>query len=531
MTAVRTGGRTRRAGRRGGARRVVVIGGGISGLATAALLAHDGHDVTLVESRDELGGRAGRYARDGFTFDTGPSWYLMPEVFDHFFRMLGTSADEQLDLVPLDPAYRVYFEDDPDAFDLPATGAREAIIGLDPASADGLTRYFDSAAETYRLATERFLYTNFSSPAGLLDRTTLARLPRLLRLLLQPLDRFIAAHSPSPRVQQVLGYLSVFLGTSPGAAPSMYHLMSHLDVDQGVLYPRGGFGTVVDAVARVAAERGARLLTGRHATRITVDGRTATGVETVTTDGVRERFDADLVVSTADLDVTENRLLEPRLRSRSARWWKRRDPGPGAVLALLGVEGALPELAHHTLLFAREWEAGFDAIYGDRPRIPDPASLYVCRPSASDGSVAPAGSENLFVLVPVPADPGIGAGGDEGDGDPRVEATVDAAVEQIARWTGVPDLADRIVVRRTIGPADFEREYGSWRGGAIGPAHTLRQSAFLRGTNRSATVSNLLYAGATTVPGVGLPMCLISAELVLKRVRGDRTAGPTAVRS
>ncbi|WP_298036361.1 phytoene desaturase family protein [uncultured Microbacterium sp.] len=507
--------------------RIVVIGGGISGLATAALLAADGHTVSLIESRDELGGRAGRYQRDGFTFDTGPSWYLMPEVFDHFFRMLGSSSEQELDLVRLDPGYRVYFEGDAERFDLPAEGAREAIIDLDPASREGLTRYFDSAAETYDIATKQFLYTNFSSLTGLVDADTVKRLPRLLRLLAQPLDRFIAAHSPSKRVQQVLGYLSVFLGTSPAAAPSMYHLMSHLDVDQGVLYPQGGFSTVIFAIERLARAHGVEILTGTRATRITVENNRATGVDAVR-DGASVHFDADVVVSTADLDITENTLLDkPEHRSTSTRWWKKRNPGPGAVLALLGVEGELPQLAHHTLLFADRWEEGFDAIYGDEPHIPDPASLYICRPSATDDTVAPVGHENLFVLVPVPADPGIGSGGDDGAGHERVERTVDAAIAQISEWAGIPDLADRIVVRHSIGPADFEREYGSWRGGAIGPAHTLQQSAFFRGSTRSRKVDGLLYAGATTVPGVGLPMCLISAELVLKRMRDDQSAGPT----
>ncbi|MFD5215911.1 phytoene desaturase family protein [Microbacterium sp. NPDC058345] len=507
------------------ARRTVVIGGGISGLATAALLAREGADVTLIEAREELGGRAGRWQSGGFTFDTGPSWYLMPEVFDHFFRLMGTSAAEQLDLVRLDPAYRVYFQGEDEPFDLPAEGARDALVSLDPPSADRLDSYLASAAETYDLATSRFLYSTYESLRPLLSRDTLRGLHRLARLLSEPLDRRIRRHSRDLRVQQVLGYPAVFLGTSPAAAPGMYHLMSHLDIGQGVLYPRGGFSAVIDAIARLAAQHGATIRTGCRARRITVRDGAAVGVEVEGRDGAPEHLPADVVVSTADLHVTEHRLLEPQHRSRDDRWWRTRDPGPGAVLALLGVRGELPALAHHTLLFTREWEAGFDAIYGDRPRIPDPASIYVCRPSATD-DVAPEGHENLFVLIPVPADPAIGAGGVDGAGSAAVERAVDAAIDQISDWCGIPDLRERIVVRRSIGPADFEREFGAWRGGALGPAHTLRQSALLRGSNASSKVSGLLFAGATTIPGIGLPMCLISAELVVKRLRGDRSPGP-----
>jgi phytoene desaturase len=301
--------------------------------------------------------------------------------------------------------------------------------------------------------------------------------------------------------------------------------MSHLDLEDGVYYPSGGFAAVIAGIARLAEAEGVRVLSGALVTEITtVDsgGRArATGVRYRDGDGIARHARADVVVSAADLHHTETELLPENLRSYPEKWWSDRIAGPGAVLVMLGVRGRLPELAHHSLFFTDDWDENFRRIFVAPTSIPDPASIYVCRPSATDPSVAPAGHENLFVLIPVPADTTIGSGAVGGSGDDLVEAAADEAIRQIAGWARIPDLAERIVLRRTIGPGDFERDFHSWKGSALGPAHTLRQSAFLRGRNVSSRVDGLFYAGGTTVPGIGLPMCLISAELVIKRLRGD----------
>ncbi len=510
-------------------RRIAIIGGGITGLATAALLADRGDEVTVFEAQDDIGGRAGSWERDGFRFDTGPSWYLMPEVFDHFFALLGTTVAEQLDLVRLEPAYRVYREGEGEPFDV--VSGRDAVVAAfearEPGAGARIAEYLDSAGQIYDLAVSRFLYDPYVSLKGLAHPDVLRRLPTLLPLLLRPLSRHVGQRFADPVLQQVLGYPAVFLGGSPFDVPSLYHLMSHLDLDDGVLYPRGGFTEIIRAIGRLAEERGATIRTGARVSRILTHGRRATGL--LLSNG--EAIAADHVVSTADMHHTETALLPPDRRSRSERWWERRVPSPGALLLLLGVEGNLPELAHHTLLFTRDWAANFDAIFGDdakrHPRIPDPASIYVCRPSATDAGVSPAGHENLFVLVPMPAAPELGHGGIDGDGDPRIEAAADAVIAQIARWTGASDLPGRVRVRRTISPADFARDLGAFRGGALGLAHTLGQSAMFRPGLRSR-VDGLLYAGHSVLPGVGLPMCLISAELVVKLLDGDTSTGKLA---
>ena len=510
---------------------VVVIGGGIAGLATAALLASRGHSVDLLEKNDELGGRVGSVERDGFRFDTGASWYLMPEVFEHFFSLLGTSADEELDLTVLDPSYRVWFEGHPDPIDIrPDREHNRALFEeLEPGAGARFDAYLSSAEETYDLALRHFLYNNFDAPSTLLHPGVVRRTPRLSRLLTRSLGSHVASQFSDNRLRQVLGYPAVFLGSSPNRAPSLYHLMSRLDLGDRVLYPQGGFTQLIEAIAALAVRHGARLHTGAPVTSILTGGSgrrpRVTGVE-ARVDDVHRTFDADVVVGAADLHHLETALLPPQLQTHPRKTWRHRSPGPGAVLAMLGVEGRLPQLPHHSLFFTADWDQNFGDIFGPEARVPDPASVYVCKPSETDPTVAPAGSENLFVLVPVPADVEIGGGGHDGAGSEIVERTADAAIDQVAAWADIPDLRDRIRVRYTVGPDDFAQRYNAWRGGALGLEHTLRQSAFFRPGNVSGKVDGLLYAGASTVPGVGLPMCLISAELVLKRLTGDRSARP-----
>ncbi len=512
-----------------GAPTAVVVGGGIAGLATAGLLARDGYRVELLEQRAEVGGRAGSWSTQGYRFDTGPSWYLMPEVFDRFFELMGTSTAEQLDLVTLDPAYRVYAEGYAEPVEITADTAENLATfeRLEPGAGARLAEYLDSAQRTYDMALRHFLYTSFTSRRWLLEPDVLRQAHRLVPLLLRSLKDHVAARFTDRRLRQILGYPAVFLGSSPERTPSMYHLMSALDLTGGVRYPQGGFTRLIEAVAGLAVDAGVTVRTGCRVTALTTRpggrgrGRQArvTGVRYRGANGATHELAADVVVAAADLHHVESELLPPDLRDRPPRWWQRHDPGPGGVLVYLGVEGRLPELTHHTLLFTRDWDRNFRDIR--EGRVPSPASAYVCTPSRTDPTVAPAGAENVFILVPVPADPGIGHGGLDGGGDPAVEAAADAAIDQLAAWTGIPDLRERIRVRRTVGPADFAADLGAWRGSLLGPAHTLRQSAFFRPGNASRRVAGLYYAGASTIPGVGLPMCLISAEITRDRIRTE----------
>ena len=520
--------------------RAVVIGGGVSGLATACLLARDGHQVTVLEKNDELGGRAGAWEQNGFIFDTGPSWYLMPEVFEHFYRLMGTTTAEQLDLVPLRPGYRIYGEPAEAAADLPidvrsgADAAAELFESREPGAGDRLRRYLASATDAYRAALTSFLYNPFASWRDFVSARVLTAAPAVLPLLPRSLWSFVSRRFGDLRLRQILGYPAVFLGTSPFEAPALYHLMSHMDLVDGVKYPLGGFRRFVSSLIDIARANGVEIITGSEVVAVASADGAVHAVDYERSDA-RHRLHADIVVSAIDEHHTETVLLEHADRSYKQTRWERQVTGPSAVLVMLGVRGALPELLHHTLFFSNDWHDNFDAIFGGPRRIPRNPSLYVCKPSATDAEVAPEGHENLFILVPVPPDPSIGHGGaggsgDRGEtgtsGDAQVNSIADDAIAQIATWAGIPDLPTRIVVRRTVGPADFATQFNTLRGSALGPAHTLGQSAFFRGITRSRRVDGLYYAGATTVPGVGLPMCLISAEIVTKLVRGDHSPGP-----
>ena len=527
------------------ARRAVVVGGGVGGLATAALLARGGALVTLLERGAAVGGRAGRFEVDGFRFDTGPSWYFMPEVVEHTFDLLGARVADHLDLVPLHPVYRLFAEAEAGAapagraaFDLTGDPRVDAATfeAREPGAGAAIAAYARAADEAYRMALDHMLYTTFQRPWRVLSEPVLRRGGTLVDLLTHTLAERVEATVTDPVLRQALGYHAVFLGSSPYRVPALYSLMSHLDLGDGVLYPRGGVYTLVEGLERLARAEGVEIRTGADVVGIEVDPASASRRHPRrrgTARGVRladgSTLAADLVVSDADRHHTETALLPDGCADLPSSWWERRGPGISALLVMAGVRGPLPELAHHSLFFTRDWPGNFEAVLGTRAdgrgrlSVPDPASLYVSRPTATDPSAAPPGHETLFVLVPYPAEPGLFTGT---AGRDRLERGADAALDQVAAWAGVPDLRSRVVTRHVVGPVDFARDFSAWRGTALGMEHTLRQSALWRPGVASHRVPNLLHVGAGTVPGVGLPMVLIGAELVVKRLLGETSSRP-----
>ncbi len=484
-------------------KKIVIIGGGIGGLATANLLARDGHEVHVYEKNDQLGGRSGQFKKDGFTFDTGPSWYLMPDVFEHYFQAFGTSAHRELDLIRLTPAYKIYSGSDA----LMITGNLETdaqtFEAIEPNSGAALKQYVARSTETYRLALEHFLYTNFTSITPFLKRDILKRALTMARLALQPIHPYVARSFKNPRLQQILEYPTVFLGSSPYSAPALYSLMSSLDFDDGVYYPRGTMYAVVEALVRIGTTHGVTYHLSSGVTQIITNNGTATGI--ALEDG--SIIQADMVIANSDLHFTETTLLAPKDQTYPESYWRKKEPSPSALLMYLGIDGAIPEFQHHTLLFTQDWKKNFSSIFNEKT-IPSPASLYISKTSQTDAT-APEGKENVFVLVPLPA--GISIEKE------KLEILADEYLEQIKQTAGV-DLKARTVSRTLFGPDDFASKYNSWQSSMLGPSHRLSQSAFFRTPNQSKKVCHLFYVGASTVPGIGVPMCLISAELVHRRI-------------
>jgi phytoene desaturase len=500
----------------------VVVGGGIAGLASAALLAKAGMKVTLLEAREKVGGRAYVWEKDGFKFDMGPSWYLMPDAFDQFFKLMGTSADKELKLQRLDPAYQTRNEGlDEKLMIVEDLEQNKALFeSIEKGAGKKLQEYLDSSKQTYELSIEKFLYTNFQNLNSFTNKAVMSKAITFLGHLVTSLYDFSGKYVKDERLKKILNFPAVFLGASPYDTPSMYHLMTHVDLNVGVFYPKGGLYSVIEAIERLAKANGVEIRTGSPVSKIEVnkDGL-ATGVRVG--DAL---FEADVVVGTADMHHVETKLIEEKYQSYPEKFWSNKVPGPSAMLLYLGVKGKIPQLNHHTLLYTENWSKNFSEVFhkaDGKRKIPSPASLYVCAPSVTDSSVAPEGYENLFVLVPIAADPSIGGSGDE-----QFEKDADRIIEQIATWCEIPDLAERIVLKRTMGPRDFVEELNAWSGTALGLAHTLKQSAFFRPKNRSKKIKNLFYAGHNTIPGIGLPMCLIGAELVYKYLVDDRSAGP-----
>ena len=486
--------------------RTVIIGGGFGGLAAACLLGKAGYDVQVFEKNEQLGGRAGQFRAEGFTFDTGPSWYLMPDVFEHFFTQLGEQLEDHIDLIKLSPSYRVTYKGRDQQVDMTGIVEKDTATfeAIEPGAGTQLEKYLERSTFTYQTAIDRFLYKNYDSVSDFLT-------PEIMKAGLQlsifsNMHRYVRRYFKDPRLQQIMQYPLVFLGASPYNAPALYNLMSHVDFKQGVFYPQGGMYTLVEALVRIGKKYGVRYHVNTPVERILTQESKVRGI---IVNG--KEVSADIVVSNADIAYTESQLLQPHERDHSEAYWQKRTLAPSALLMYLGIDKQYDSLLHHNLLFSEDWRENFSQIF-NKPQLPTDSSFYVCAPGKTDPSVAPQGKENLFVLVP------IASGLDYTD--EQLDNYADTILETMEKELHVPGLRHHISYKKLFSVKDFASRFNSYQGTGLGLAHTLLQTAAFRPKNASKKVTGLYYVGANVHPGIGLPATLISAELLMQRLEG-----------
>lgn len=485
---------------------VVVIGGGLSGLASAALLSKRGMKVTIIEKNNVLGGRARYWKNKGFFYDMGPSWYLMPEVFENFFKKFGKKSTDFYKLKKLDPAYRVFYEKE-GIVDVPAE--KKEVLKLfekmEKGSAKKLEKYLANAKFKYDTAMQRFLYKDYKN---ITDFFTPEMVSAGLKLqLFESLDKYVSKSFNDHKLKKLLEYSMVFLGGSPKNTPALYSLMSHVDLNLGVYYPLGGLYEIVKAMEIICKENGVNIIKGKTVKKIVVEQGKAKKVIL----NNKKSIEADIVLSNADYEFSETKLLDESQQSYKNNYWENTIMGPSALIFYLGVKKKIKKLKHHNLFLANNWNAHFESIF-EKKSWPKNPSYYVSCPSKSDTSVAPKGKENLFFLVPVAS----GLKDNKQTRKKMFNQIINNFEERIGE-----NIKEQIIVKRIFAHKDFIDDYNAYRGTALGLAHTLWQTAIFRPAHKSKKVKNLYYSGSYTHPGIGVPMVIISAQIVTNEILKD----------
>lgn len=499
------------AGAHGSRPRAVVIGSGIGGLAAAIRLAADGHDVTVVEARDSVGGRASRIRTAGYTFDTGPSLVTMPWLFDELFRLAGSSLAAELTLHPLEPFYRIYWTDrdgrpQPRWFDFSGDPARLAAEVAKFSTVDA-RRLAPFLAATRRIHEEGILAAGRRPFLRLADFAALV--PSMLGMdAIRSLDSFVGSYFRDPRVRQVFDFHSLFIGGDPRRVPAIYSALVWLQLADGVWYADGGVYSLIEAMVRLLQRGGGRIVTGDGVDRVLHRGMRAVGVRTAS--GLE--IPAEVVVS--NTDVTARPRLVPDAPEPYPWRLRRLRTTMSAYLLYLGTRRSFPQLLHHTLLVGPDYHGFIDDVTRRR-RLPRTLSFYVHAPARTEPGMAVPGGDALSVLLPVP---NLRADIDWAEAEPALRERVLDALEAF----GLEGLRGSIEVERAWTPLTFRDGLGATDGNAFAIEPSLHQSAYFRHPNRDRTVRGLYWVGGGTHPGAGIPGTLMTAEVTAGLVRADR---------
>lgn len=478
-------------------KRVAVIGSGFAGLSAAAVMASKGHAVNVFEKNEHIGGRARQFSAEGFLFDMGPSWYWMPDVFERFFDQFGHHPAEFYTLKKLDPGFQIIFGEN-DVMTVPAgwDALTQLFEDLEPGSSAKLNAFMKEAEFKYRVGMNDLAYKPSISVKELL-RFDLARDAMRLQVF-SSFSSHVRSFFKHPKLIALMEFPVLFLGATAKDTPALYSLMNYSGLKQGTFYPMGGFGQVIDAMKMVAEEQGVQFHTAEPVTELKVAN---SRVMHVSANG--HSMDVDGVIGAADYHHIEQQLLPKAFRNYSEEYWDKRAFAPSCLLFYLGVNKKVEKLIHHNLFFDEDIDTHADEIYRTR-EWPSKPLFYVCCPSKTDPGVAPEGSENLFVLMPIA--PGLC------DEESLRESYYDVLMRRLEAHTGM-DIRSHVVYKKSYCVSDFKTDYNAYKGNAYGLANTLRQTAILKPKLKSKKLSNLFFAGQLTVPGPGVPPSLISGQL------------------
>ena len=474
---------------------ITIIGSGFSSLAAASYLAHSGHKVTVYEKNSSIGGRARQLKIDGFTFDMGPSWYWMPDVFERFFADFGKKTTDYYELIKLSPAYRVYFGID--EFIAIADNLPEIVAtfeSIEKGSGIVLEKFMLEAQSNYDIAIKDLVYRPGVSPLELITVETAKKVGQFF----SNISRDVRKKFKNEKLIQILEFPVLFLGAKPSDTPSFYSFMNFADFGLGTWHPKTGMFDVVRGMVSLATELGVKFVTNAAIEKIIVENKTAKGIVVNGTE-----IYSDVVLSGADYHHTET-LLEEQYRAYSEKYWDSRVFAPSSLLFYVGFNKKIHNISHHALFFDTDFYQHAKDIY-DEPRWPDEPLFYANFPSLTDSSAAPEGMESAFFLVPLA--PGIE------DTEALRNEYFDKIMDRFESLTQ-QEVRSSIIVKQSFCKNDFVSEYNSYKGNAYGMANTLLQTAFLRPKLKSSKVSNLYFSGQLTVPGPGVPPALISGKLV-----------------
>jgi phytoene desaturase len=482
---------------------IVVMGSGFSGLSTATHLAAAGHSVTVLEKNEELGGRARKFYAKGFTFDMGPSWYWMPDVFENYFNNFGKKTADYYNLVRLDPSYAVIFGKE-ETIKVPAKldEFKAELEKLEPGVSVKLDAFLEQAAFKY----QRGIYDLVNRPSlSLMEFLDLRLFRDVLKMdIFQSMATHLRKYFSHKKIIRLMEFPVLFLGETAQKIPALYSLMNYADIVLGTWYPMGGMHKIIEGMVALAKEKGVVFKNKAEVVAITADTGAAKSVKLAT----GEEISFDFLVASADYHHVDKNLLSPKYSNYSEKYWDSRVLAPSSLLFYLGVNKRLKKLQHHNLFFDEPLEPHADAIYTN-PRWPEKPLFYVSAPSVTDPSVAPEGMENLFVLIPLAPD--------LQDSEKLRNEYFDKVMDRLERITA-QEIRSHIVYKRSYAHSDFKKDYFAFKGNAYGLANTLKQTAILKPTLRNKKLSNLYYTGQLTVPGPGVPPSLISGEVVAKEI-------------